>query len=237
MSLFLEMIIFSILSGLTIFIGAILSYVFEKYFHEGLLKKEIIHTFIAFGAGIMLAAVSFVLIPEGIKVLETSQTIILFFLGTMCFFFLNEYIKKKKTKVSQLLAMLLDFIPESLSLGSMFVINHSIAVLLAVFIALQNLPESFNSYLELRKSKTSVKRIFISFFLLSFIGLFFSLLGYVFLQNQANITASIMVFSSGGILYLIFQDIAPSFRIKENSLPVLGVNLGFIIGLLCNLSI
>ncbi len=235
MSLFLELILFSLLSGSTVFVGAVISFVFEKFVPLGLFKKELIHTFIAFGAGIMLAAVSFVLIPQAVEVLTIVQTIIFFTLGSICFYFISEYIKKKKTKVSQLMAMLLDFIPESISLGSMFLINHSFAILLAVFIALQNLPEAFNSYLELRKFKTSIFKTLLILFCLSFVGLIFSLLGYIFLKSSPSITAAIMIFSSGGILYLIFEDIAPSFRLKENSLAVLGVNFGFIVGLLCHL--
>lgn len=237
MSLFFEMVLFSLLAGSTVFIGAVLSFIFEKYVNEGFIKEEIIHIFIAFGAGIMLSAISFVLIPEGVKFLETYTTVFIFFLGTICFYFFDEYIKKKKTKASQLTAMLLDFIPESISLGAMFVINHSVAVLLAIFIALQNLPESFNTYIELKNSKISSKNILITLFFLSFIGLFFSLLGYFLLKNIPSITASLMIFSSGGILYIIFQDIAPAFRLKQTNLPVLGVNIGFIVGLLCQLSI
>lgn len=231
-----EIIFYSLLAGSTVFIGGILSYLFEKYFHIGIVKKEIIHTFIAFGAGIMLSAVSFVLIPEGIKNISLLLTMGFFLLGTLSFYILDYYISKKKTSISQILAMLLDFIPESISLGAMFVINHKVGFLLAIFIALQNLPESFNSYLELRNNMSKIKALLILFFL-SFIGLLFALLGYYLLSEFISITSSIMLFASGGILYLIFQDIAPAFRIKENNLPVLGVNFGFMLGMFCHLVI
>jgi ZIP family zinc transporter len=41
-----------------------------------------------------------------------------------------------------------------------------------------------------------------------------------------------MTFASGGILYLIFQDIAPQSKIKNHWIPALGAVLGFAIGLL-----
>ena len=72
-------------------------------------------------------------------------------------------------------------------------------------------------------------------FVLSFLGIVFSLLGYLFLREIPSVTACIMTFASGGILYLIFQDIAPALNMKETSLPVLGVNFGFLVGLICNL--
>lgn len=237
MHILFEIILFSFLAGSSVFLGGVLSYFFDKFLKKGLLKKEILHTLTAFGAGIMLGAVCFVLIPEGLKSLTNIYSVLIFFLGTVSFYFLDEYIKKKKTTASQLMAMLLDFIPESISLGAMFILNHNIAILLAFFIFLQNLPESFNSYIELKESKISSKKALIILFFLSFIGVVFSLIGYVFLRNEIEITASIMIFSSAGILYLIFQDIAPGLRIKENSYPVLGVNFGFLLALVCHVSI
>ena len=41
-----------------------------------------------------------------------------------------------------------------------------------------------------------------------------------------------MVFASGGILYLIFQDIAPNVSQKKSWLPALGANLGFLVGMI-----
>ncbi len=41
-----------------------------------------------------------------------------------------------------------------------------------------------------------------------------------------------MTFASGGILYLIFQDIAPNVALKKTWLPALGANLGFLIGII-----
>ena len=41
-----------------------------------------------------------------------------------------------------------------------------------------------------------------------------------------------MIFASGGILYLIFQDIAPTLKLKSTKLVALGVNFGFVVGML-----
>ena len=41
-----------------------------------------------------------------------------------------------------------------------------------------------------------------------------------------------MVFASGGILYLIFQDIAPNVKLKRAWIPALVANLGFLIGII-----
>jgi ZIP family zinc transporter len=52
------------------------------------------------------------------------------------------------------------------------------------------------------------------------------------LSDLPKVTAGIMTFASGGILYLIFQDIAPNVRLKRSWIPALGANLGFLIGII-----
>ena len=227
-----QIILFSLLSGITVFIGGLISYFFERRVKNKIFKDKFIHFLVAFSTGIMIAAIAFVLIPQGMENLSVYTSVILFLLGAITFYFLDEFIQKNNTKVPQIMAMLLDFIPESIALGAMFVYDYKVGVLLAVFIALQNLPESFNSYIELRASRFSSFKALIVLFLLSFIGLIFSMLGYFVLNDKIEITASLMVFASGGIMYLIFQDIAPTLKLKSTKLVTLGVNFGFVIGML-----
>ncbi len=231
MSIISSIIFYSLLSGITVFLGGLFSLYFEKNFKKGFLKDEIIHFFIAFGTGIMLSAISFVLIPHGLEKTSVLLAVILFLLGGIIFYLIDGYIQSKAGNVAQIIAMLLDFIPESIALGALFAYDYKIGIILALFIGLQNFPEAFNSYLELRKSKFSIKSTLIILFLLSFVGIIFSLLGYYLLSSNQNITSALMVFASGGILYLIFQDIAPSLKYKNNRLIAIGVNFGFIIGI------
>ncbi|WP_424712513.1 ZIP family metal transporter [Malaciobacter marinus] len=234
MSIISSIIIFSLLSGITVFLGGLLAFFFEKKFKKGFLKEEIIHLFIAFGTGIMLSAISFVLVPHGLEKTHIIIAIFLILLGGIIFYYLDGYIQKKAKHTAQIMAMLLDFIPESIALGALFAYDYKLGMVLALFIALQNLPESFNSYLELRSSGFKIKKLLIILFLLSFIGVIFSLLGYYLLSENPFITSALMLFASGGILYLIFQDIAPSLKYKNNRLIAIGVNIGFIVGIYGN---
>jgi zinc transporter, ZIP family len=52
----------------------------------------------------------------------------------------------------------MDFIPESIALGAVFATDTSMALLLAIFIGLQNLPEAFNSFRDMVKSGFTVKK-------------------------------------------------------------------------------
>lgn len=228
----LKIVFFSMISGVTVFLGGLLSYYCELKIKDESKKELLRHFLIALGTGVMLSAVCFVLIPEGLKDIDIISSSLIFFLGAICFYLFDKYIENKSNGSALLSSMLLDFIPESIALGVMFVYDPSLGMLLALFIALQNFPESFNSYIELRQNNFSKKRVLTILFFLSFMGLIFSLLGYFFLKESMYIVSALMLFSSGGILYLIFQDIAPSLSLKNNKAIVLGVNLGFIIGIL-----
>ena len=228
----IKIISYSFLSGITVFLGGFISKLFERYFREGLVKEEIIHTSVAFGGGVIIAAVAFVLTPKGINELPLIPIIIIFLSGAISFFFLDRYIEQKGGAISQLLAMLMDFIPEAIALGAVFATDHNLGLLLAIFIGLQNLPESFNSYIDLRNNGYTSKKCLLILFILSFSGVLAAVLGDLLLSDKPQLTASLMLFSGGGILYLIFQDIAPMSKLQKSWFPALGVSFGFLIGMI-----
>lgn len=222
---------YSLFAGVTIFFGGLLARTFEKYCRKKI-ESYIIHWSVAFGGGILVAAVAFVLTPKAIEAFSVLQLTVIFASGALTFFILDKSIEKRGGILAQTMAMLMDFIPEAIALGATFVHDHKLGILLAFFIGFQNLPESFNAYFDLRKSNHSPGSILRVFFLLCFFGVFSALAGRYFLINHDNITKGIMLFSAGGILYLIFQDIAPLSKIRKHWEPALGAILGFLIGMI-----
>ncbi|MDR4496718.1 MAG: hypothetical protein MRK02_02150 [Candidatus Scalindua sp.] len=227
----IEIIIYSLFAGITIFSGGLWARTFEKYTKKTI-ESYILHWTVAFGGGILVAAVAFVLTPKAIEVFSLPQLTIIFTAGALIFFFLDKSIEKRGGLLAQTMAMLMDFIPEAIALGATFVHDHKLGVLLAFFIGFQNLPESFNAYFDLRKSNYPPKNILLIFFYLSFLGIVSALAGRYFLNDRGNLTKGIMLFSSGGILYLIFQDIAPLSKMRKHWEPALGAILGFLIGMI-----
>jgi len=112
--------------------------------------------------------------------------------------------------------------------------NHELGLLLAIFIGVQNFPEAFNSYRDLKESKFSSKKALLILFVLSFVGVIGAVSGYFLLTDHPKVTSALMLFSSGGILYLIFHDIAPDSKMPNRWLPTLGANLGFLVGMIGN---
>ncbi len=195
-------------------------------------KQELIHGIVALGGGILVAAVAFALAPTALSVLDSITLIFTFCLGGIIFCLLDIRISKSGGSKAQLMALLMDFFPEAISLGAVFGNERRMGILLAAFIAAQNLPEGFNSYREITSSGTSSRKALIALLAVSILGPIAACIGYFFLQDKPEYTAGIMSFASGGILYLIFQDIAPESRMEQHWKPAFGAVLGFAIGML-----
>lgn len=228
----IKLILLSALAGITVFVGGLLAYLFNHHVEKSPVKYEITHTLMSFGAGVILSALALVLIPKGMEKLELLPVVISFLVGAILFMLLDQYLTKKGGKIATLMAMLMDFLPESIVLGAVFALDPKMATLLALFIGIQNLPEAFNAYRDIVQSGFTPKKTLIVFFVLSFFGIIGALIGHFLLREQQVLTAHIMIFASGGILYLLIQDLIPQSKMKKNYLTSLGATLGFLVGVI-----
>lgn len=228
----LTIIVYTVGAGLCMPAGGLLAH-FERI-RPRWLENELRHFVIAFGGGVLLAAVALVLVPEGVHYVEHGLLGVVFLLaGGLCFFALEYRLGARRQERPQLTAMLLDYLPESLALGGAFAAGAASAPLLAVFIGLQNLPEGFNAYREMRaEGKDNPLRFLALMVLLALLGPLLAVLGWLFLGDFSVALGAVMLFASGGILYLIFQDIAPKSRMQRHWAPPLGAVLGFCLGML-----
>ena len=218
-------------AGICIPLGGLIAS-FER-FHPNWLELEFRHFIIAFGGGILLGAVAIVLVPEGVSGMNGSAVAILIILaGGVTFFLIERALGLRRRETPQLMGMLLDYVPEAIALGGLVASSSPIAPLLALLIGLQNLPEGFNSYREIICTKECSPKKTLSFMSkLVIIGPISGLIGYYFLSEYQAILSAIMLFASGGILYLIFQDIAPQSRLNKHWMPPLGAVVGFCVAL------
>ncbi len=228
----LNLILYGTFAGITVFIGGLLANYFNHHLKESPIKIEISHTLMSFGAGIILSALALVLIPKGLEELELFPMVFSFLFGAILFMYIDIYLAKKGGQTASLLAMMMDFVPESIALGAVFALDPKMATLLAVFIGLQNLPESFNSFRDLVQSGFTPKKTLVIFFFLSFFGVVGALIGHFVLSDYPNLTAHLMTFASGGILYLLIQDIIPESKMEKHYLISIGATMGFLVGII-----
>jgi len=218
------------LAGVTAFVGGILAH--GEGDADTPEKRELIHGVVAFGGGVLIAAVAFALAPTAMINLGPLLLGLTFCAGGLVFALIDVYLSRRQGTMAQFMAMLMDFVPEAISLGAVFAHDHRLGLLLAGFIGTQNLPEGFNAYREITDAGMRSRPALGILFSVNLLGPGAAAAGYFLLQEQAAITAAIMSFAGGGILYLIFQDIAPKARMERHWMPTLGAVLGFCVGML-----
>lgn len=231
-------LLYTALAGACIPLGGFLAKI--ERIRPDWVENEFRHFVIAFGGGVLLAAVALVLIPEGVERINDGALLVSVCLisGGVCFFLIERLLGHKRAEAPQLSAMLLDYLPESMALGGIFAAGATTGPLLAILIGLQNIPEGFNAYRELKALENfrHIRTLGVML-LLMLLGPFFAVLGWFYLANYPVLLGAIMLFASGGILYLIFQDIAPQSRLNRHWAPPLGAVLGFGLALMGQLII
>jgi ZIP family zinc transporter len=226
----IEALLYGALAGAMIPVGGWIAS--HERIHPDWLEAEFRHFAIAFGAGALLAAVTLVLVPDGAEVLSPTVTILAFAAGGGAFALLDRQITLKTGPHGQLVAMLSDFVPEAIALGALLALGGEGALLLALLIGLQNLPEGFNAFREMSLHDTRrPRRILTRFCALAVAGPAAALIGHLYLGSYPEVLGTLMVFAGGGILYLMFQDIAPQAPLDNAWAPPLGAIAGFALGL------
>lgn len=224
--------IWTTLAGLCIPAGGLLA--LSERIQPAWLENEFRHFVIAVGGGILVGAVAVVLVPEGLERMHDSPwAVVAFLAGGLVFFAVEWYLGRKKRQAPQLLGMLLDFLPESLALGGMMALGSSSGPLLALLIGMQNVPEGFNAFRELDQLRNHrSRRVMLTMLALVPLGPVFGITGFLVLVELPWLLGGILLFASGGILYLIFQDIAPQAGLKYHWAPSLGAVLGFCLAMI-----
>jgi ZIP family zinc transporter len=98
-------------------------------------------------------------------------------------------------------------------------------------IALQNMPEGFAAHREMRGSGMKGAPLWVMFLLAPLVGPLAAWLGYSWLSDNEQTLSFILLFCSGGILFLIFEDIAPRAHLRRERFPAIGAILGFLLGM------
>tara|TARA_R110001592_G_scaffold155452_2_gene385351 strand:+ start:13056 stop:13784 length:729 start_codon:yes stop_codon:yes gene_type:complete len=235
MSPLFQSLLYATLAGATIPVGGYLA-TFPPL-RRRWLETELRHAIIAFGGGILLAAVALVLVPEGTAALSPLPAALAFGAGGLVFFYMDRLVrlKFKGGSLAQFMAMLLDFIPEAMAMGAMLASEsgHSVGLLLALLIAMQNLPEGFNAFHEIIHGHPARRRPTLWLFCaLVLLGPLAAFSGDALLGDQPAMLGALMLFAAGGIIYLTFQDIAPEARVRNRWGPPLGAVFGFMMGML-----
>jgi len=216
-------------AGLSIPAGALVSSI--VVLRDACLRLELDSFLSYFGGGALLAAIALVLLPRGMEHTSVLAVVAAFAAGGIVFWQFSAWARRTRTTASQFAGMLLDFFPEAILLGAVATTSPNVAYLLAGLIALQNMPEGFAAYNEMRNGGNSKARLLMIFLAASTVGPMAAFLGVIWLSTSQLILAVILLFCSGGILYLIMEDIAPGAHSDRRSFPAIGAIGGFLLGM------
>ena len=222
-------LLLALAAGLSIPLGAGIASVerLEKW-----CRKTEMDSFVSyFGGGALLAAIALVLLPRGLEQTSLGLAVGSFLAGSLVFWQISAQLERRRSSASNLMGMLLDFVPEAMILGAAASQGSATAMLLALFIALQNMPEGFAALNEMRQARVVKTRIRTTFALAPLAGPLAAWFGYSCMDMGSVWLGGIMLFCSGGILYLIFQDIAPRAHLQHRQFPALGAVTGFLLGM------
>jgi ZIP family zinc transporter len=200
----------------------------------GEIGQTLLRTVVALGGGLLFAAIALVLLPEGLILLSTGPSVAWILAGAGLVLLLDRAIERKGGHAAQVMGSALDSVPESAGLGAAFAVGGHTGPVLVLLVALQNLPQGFNGFLELRGPHGRAGTAFGVLTWTSLLGPLAAALGYLYLGPYPDAVAALFLASAGGLLYLLVQDVAPLAHKDGHWVPALGAVLGFALGLVCN---
>ncbi len=240
----LETTLAGLISGGAILLGALLG-LYLKIGHKT------IAVIMAFGAGVLISALSIELMNEGFERSKEPFVVGLSFLAGACVFVLGDYFidknggkfRKSVHGMKQNLAgdtpeessgkaiflgSLLDSIPESFVIGAALASGADGLVFL-VAVCLSNVPEGMSGAISMKMSRMSTRNILFLWFAMLVVIVCSALGGYFFLGNASHhVNAAIMAFASGAILAMLCDTMIPeAFRFGGRFVAIITV-VGFL---------
>src|SRR5919199_3110811 len=194
------------------------------------LKKPIIASIMAFGAGVLIAALTFSLIEEAYNLVNDFVPVVLgFALGGLSYSIVNHMLNKKSaTKnrkrshgenagggkdasgIALMIGSLMDNIPENMALGISLVAGGAVNIVLIAAIFISNFPEGLASSQGMKNNGKSIKKILLLWGLVVAIGTVASAIGFSVLANvNKDIVAIALSYASGAILVMLAESMIP----------------------------
>ena len=185
----------------------------------------------AFGAGVLVSAISFDLTEEAISIGGGASAALGLFAGAFVYFGGNRILKRRgggeDSGGAIVLGALLDGIPESAAIGVTLLDGGGVSVSFVVAVFLSNLPESISATAELRR-KHSVGWILRLWLAIAIASAIAAAVGYGALGSASDqLVAWVKAFAGGAMLCMLADTFMPkAFREGGDKVGLVTV-LGF----------
>ena len=227
------------------------------FFLKNKINEKIEKILIGIATGVMIAASIWSLILPAVDMAEIQNIIpwvpvVVGFILGIVFLLITSYladeIEKKRNgkKINMLLfSVTLHNIPEGMAVGVCFAgflngsmgINLVEAMLLAIGIAIQNIPEGAIISMPLKIDGMSKKKSFYYGILSGIVEPISALMTIILLNIIVPLLPYLLSFAAGAMIYVVIEELLPKIHSEEKSkLGVIGVTIGFVIMMILDLT-
>lgn len=231
-----------LLAGAALVVGALIAWFIK-------VPQRVVAFIMAFGAGVLISALSFDLVDEAESTGGLTATIIGFLAGAITYVAANVVLSRRGARhrkrstdhqpseseqpgsgAAIALGALLDGIPESVVLGLSLLQREGVgmAVLIAIFIS--NLPEGLSSAAGMKRAGRSARYIFGVWGGIAVVSGIAGLLGALLLAGASpTVIAVITAVAAGAILAMVADTMIPEAFERAHLLSGLIATIGFIV--------
>ena len=213
-----EAFFWGLVGGVALLLGALLSF-------GSFVTQRALGLALAFGAGVLISAVSFDLVEEAFETSERSRIVGLGMVAGALVFFVGDAMvdrmggeDRKRSSGAQggasslgiVLGAVLDGIPESVVLGAGLLAGEGVSTAFIVAVFMSNLPEGLGGSMGLRKTGWSRGQIVGLWSVVALVSASAAAFGYVALDGASpNVTAFTLAFAGGAVLTMLADTMMP----------------------------
>ena len=203
------------------------------YFIKGKINKKYQNYIIALSSGIMFASAIWSLF---IPALEQSSTLLIpilgFIIGIIILLFINSMVSDKPINKNKImtLSIILHNIPEGMAVGVAFAgitqgyMSYQSALMLAIGIAIQNIPEGSIISIPLYSYNNNKNKSFLIGCLSGIVEPIGAFIAYLITSKIILLLPIILSFASGAMIYVVIEDLLPNCNNK-----ILPFSFGFLL--------
>jgi ZIP family zinc transporter len=222
------------LAASTLLVGALIGFYWS-------LPRKVVATVMAYGSGVLIAALCFEQIPEAQRLGGIWPTLGGLLLGGVVFVAANEWLEHQERKhrskssgkapvVGLLIAAgaFLDGIPESLGLGLALLGGGNVSLVMMIAILLANLPEGLASAAGLKAEGRSAAYVFSVWGVIVLLSGVAAMLGPLLMADLSPLWLSFALgFSAGAVLCMLVDTLIPEAFAETHAFTGLITLAGF----------
>lgn len=236
-----DILLITLITGAVSFIGTLLGGLIGVLFKGR--HNTLVSSIMSIAAGIMIAVVTFDLLPEAIHIGGMSMALIGIFIGVIFITLMDIYLpsipviksKGNHVKTSILLGVSLAAhnFPEGIAIGSSFSAGTGLGIGLLIVIGLHDIPEGAAVAAPLLRSSISRKKILFITGLTSVPTAIGALLGGIISEVSKDFISLSLGFAGGTMLYIVCGELIPeSKNLFKGVFTTISVIIGLVLGLI-----